>query len=106
MHAADAQVVFLFDDVGIDFELTAVTAQAFAIGFIIDVWFLFGFEIEDFNGIALATDEVDFTFEDIILFLQGDGNLVITNRRPVATGAIYIAINVTFDGFQAIFVEI
>jgi len=89
--AADGEAVEAGDDVGVDFELAAVALEFFAVLGVVDVGLFFGFEVDDFDGVVAAGDEVDGAGEDVVVFDEGDVDFGVADVGPVAAVAAVVA---------------
>ena len=98
MHFADLRASTLFDQMCIDFQLPSVLIKLLSLFFIprIDIGLISGFEVYEFNGIILSFDQVNGTFQNIIILNERNINLGFLDQMPL----VCIIISITKDLFQ------
>lgn len=98
MHFADLCTCTLFDQMCINFKLSSVLIKLLSLFFIprIDIGLISGFEVYEFNGIILSFDQVNGTFQNIIILNERNINLGFLDQMPL----VCIIISITKDLFQ------
>ena len=98
MHFTDLRASTLFDQMCIDFQLPSVLIKLLSLFFIprIDIGLISGFEVYEFNGIILSFDQVNGTFQNIIILNERNINLGFLDQMPL----VCIIISITKDLFQ------